>query len=62
MKGIYDNKADNQNVIIKFIDSEGETPHMGLVTSRPSTLTEAERLGIPKGERNNVNVLKERPR
>jgi hypothetical protein len=51
MKGIYDNKADDQNVIIKFIDNEGETPYMGLA-SKSSTLTEAERLGIPKGERN----------
>lgn len=52
MKGIYDNKADDQNVIIKFIYNEGETPYMGL-TSKSSTLTEAERLGIPKGDRNN---------
>lgn len=33
MKGIYDNKANNQNVIIKFIDNQGETPYMSRITN-----------------------------
>jgi hypothetical protein len=55
LQNIADNKAKNQNVLIKFIDNEGETPYMGL-TSKSSTLTEAERLGIPKGERNSYLI------
>lgn len=33
MKDIYDNKANNQNVIIKFIDNQGETPYMSRTTN-----------------------------
>jgi hypothetical protein len=56
-KGIADNKAKNQNVTyifdpdasVKFI---GRSAENGKFVMRPSTLTEAEKLGIPKVDRN----------
>jgi hypothetical protein len=46
LQGIADNKAEDQNVLIKFLDYNGEPGGFGI---KPSKLTEAERLGIPKG-------------
>ena len=52
LQGIADNKAKDQNILIKFLDHNGEPGGFGI---RPSKLTEAERLGIPKGDRNNLS-------
>lgn len=53
LQGIADNKAKDQNILIKFLDHNGEPGGFGI---KPSKLTEAERLGIPKGERNNYLI------
>lgn len=53
LQGIADNKAKDQNVLIKFLDHNGEPGGFGI---KPSKLTEAEKLGIPKGERNSYLI------
>jgi hypothetical protein len=50
LQGIADNKAEDQNVLIKFLDYNGEPGGFGI---KPSKLTEAERFGLSKHDRTN---------